>query len=126
MISTVAVCYHTPEGYVKQDGDGYMTQDTQSAQKALDADVESLLARLRRIEGQIRGIQRMLEEDRVCEDIVTQVMAARTALDQVSIHLLDHHVQRCLCSDVDPEEAMKSMQQTLKMWMRLGAPQAND
>lgn len=87
-------------------------------------DVQTLIARLKRVEGQIRGIQRMLEEDRVCEDIVTQVMAARTALDQVSIHILDQHVQRCMCSDNEPGEAMRNMQNALKMWMKLGAPQA--
>ena len=68
-------------------------------------EVETLVARLRRIEGQIRGIQRMLEEDRVCEDIVTQVMAARTALDQVSLLILDHHIQRCICSDEKPRKS---------------------
>lgn len=94
------------------------------SQQQTEPDVQTLLARLRRIEGQIRGIQRMLEEDRVCEDIVTQVMAARTALDQVSIHILDHHVQRCLCGDQPPEVALKSLQEALKMWMKLGAPQA--
>lgn len=99
---------------------------TQDAKMTMDAEVEGLVARLRRIEGQIRGIQRMLEEDRVCEDIVTQVMAARTALDQVSILLLDHHVQRCMCSDETPEAAMRNMQQALKLWMRLGAPQASE
>lgn len=98
---------------------------TQEAKTTTEADVESLVARLKRVEGQIRGIQRMLEEDRVCEDIVTQVMAARTALDQVSLLLLDHHVQRCLCSGNSPEESMRTMQNALKMWMRLGAPTAN-
>jgi DNA-binding FrmR family transcriptional regulator len=86
------------------------------------SEIDSLLARLRRVEGQIRGIQRMLEQDRVCEDIVTQVMAARTALDQVSILILDQHVQRCLCGDQSAEEALHSVQNALKMWMRLGAP----
>jgi CsoR family transcriptional regulator, copper-sensing transcriptional repressor len=99
-----------------------MTLD--SEQTKLDPEVENLVSRLKRVEGQIRGIQRMLEEDRVCEDIVTQVMAARTALDQVSVHLLDHHIQRCMCSDESPDAAMKNMQQALKLWMRLGAPQA--
>ena len=97
-----------------------------SEQTKLDPEVENLVSRLKRVEGQIRGIQRMLEEDRVCEDIVTQVMAARTALDQVSVHLLDHHIQRCMCSDESPDAAMKNMQQALKLWMRLGAPQAGD
>ncbi|MEO8457611.1 MAG: metal-sensitive transcriptional regulator, partial [Chloroflexota bacterium] len=94
--------------------------------KTSDPEVESLVSRLKRVEGQIRGIQRMLEEDRVCEDIVTQVMAARTALDQVSVRILDHHIQRCMCADAEPDEAMKSMQHALKLWMRLGAPQAGD
>ena len=89
-------------------------------------EVQSLLARLRRIEGQIRGIQRMLEEDRVCEDIVTQLMAARSSLDQVGLRLLEHHVERCLCDDAAPEEAVRNMQQALKMWMRMGAPEQHD
>ena len=97
-----------------------------SEEQTTTGNVESLLARLRRIEGQIRGIQRMLEEDRVCEDVVTQVMAARTALDQVSVLILDHHVQRCICSDQSAEDAMRTMQQALKMWMRLGAPTAGE
>ncbi len=89
-------------------------------------EVQSLLARLRRIEGQIRGIQRMLEEDRVCEDIVTQLMAARSSLDQVGLRLLEHHVERCLCDDEAPEQAVRNMQQALKMWMRMGAPEQHD
>ncbi len=89
-------------------------------------DVQGLLARLRRIEGQIRGIQRMLEEDRVCEDIVTQLMAARSSLDQVGVRLIEHHVERCLCDDEEPEQAARNMQQALKMWMRMGAPTQHD
>jgi DNA-binding FrmR family transcriptional regulator len=100
-----------------------MTQETDAA---TGSDVESLLARLRRIEGQIRGIQRMLEEDRVCEDIVTQLMAARSSLDQVGVRLLEHHVERCLCSDETPEQAARNMQQALKLWMRMGAPMQHD
>lgn len=97
---------------------------TVDSEQQTNPDVQTLIARLKRVEGQIRGIQRMLEEDRVCEDIVTQVMAARTALDQVSVHILDHHIQRCLRGDQPADEAMKSMQNALKMWMKLGAPQA--
>ncbi len=103
--------------------------DTDTKQKTnddLEQDVQSLLARLRRIEGQVRGIQRMLEEDRVCEDIVTQLMAARSSLDQVGLLLLEHHVERCLCNDEEPEQAVRNMQQALKMWMRMGAPKQQD
>ena len=104
-----------------------MDADTeQQTDDDLAQEVQSLLARLRRIEGQIRGIQRMLEEDRVCEDIVTQLMAARSSLDQVGVRLLEHHVERCLCSDEEPEQAARNMQQALKMWMRMGAPTQSD
>jgi len=104
-----------------------MDADTkQETDDDLGQEVQALLSRLRRIEGQIRGIQRMLEEDRVCEDIVTQLMAARSSLDQVGVRLLDHHVERCLCDDKSPEEAARNMQQALKMWMRMGAPTQND
>ncbi len=102
------------------------TDTKQQTDVDLEQEVQSLLARLRRIEGQIRGIQRMLEEDRVCEDIVTQLMAARSSLDQVGVRLLDHHVERCLCSDETPEQAIRNMQQALKMWMRMGAPKQQD
>ena len=104
-----------------------MDADTkQKTDDDLAQEVQSLLARLRRIEGQIRGIQRMLEEDRVCEDIVTQLMAARSSLDQVGLRLLEHHVERCLCDDESPEQAARNMQQALKMWMRMGAPTQHD
>ncbi|MCH7809283.1 MAG: metal-sensitive transcriptional regulator [Chloroflexi bacterium] len=104
-----------------------MDADTkQKTDDDLAQEVQGLLARLRRIEGQIRGIQRMLEEDRVCEDIVTQLMAARSSLDQVGVRLLEHHVDRCLCDDESPEQAARNMQQALKMWMRMGAPTQHD
>ena len=55
-----------------------------------------LLARLARIEGQVRGVARMVEEDRYCIDVVTQINAAGAALDKVGLGLLDGHVRHCL------------------------------
>src|SRR2546426_12702742 len=85
-----------------------------------EADVEALLTRLRRIEGQIRGIHRMLEEDRVCEDVVTQLMAARSSLDQAGLLIIDHHIDRCLVADRPSEEALRNLRQALRMWFRFG------
>jgi len=83
------------------------------------------LARLRRVEGQVRGLQRMIEEGRECEDVLTQLMAARSALEQVSLLLLDAHVHRCLLKDYAlPEETLHALLQTLRMWVRFGAPAA--
>ena len=57
---------------------------------------ESHLKRLRRIEGQIRGLQRMVDEDKYCIDILTQVSAATKALQSFSLELLDEHMAHCL------------------------------
>jgi DNA-binding FrmR family transcriptional regulator len=57
---------------------------------------DDYLKRLRRIEGQVRGLQRMIEEDTYCIDVLTQVAAATKALQSVSIGLLDEHVRHCV------------------------------
>jgi DNA-binding FrmR family transcriptional regulator len=60
------------------------------------ASKEQLLARLRRIEGQVRGIERMVEEDRYCIDVLTQISAAQAALEKVALGLLDGHARECV------------------------------
>jgi DNA-binding FrmR family transcriptional regulator len=57
---------------------------------------EQLLNRLARIEGQVRGIGRMVEEERYCIDVLTQINAIRAALDKVALGLLDDHARHCL------------------------------
>ena len=59
-------------------------------------DKETLTKRLHRIEGQVRGLERMIEEDRYCIDILTQIAAVRTALEQVGAKLLEDHVTHCV------------------------------
>ena len=60
------------------------------------ASKQQLLARLRRIEGQIRGIEGMVEDDRYCVEILTQISAAQAALDKVALGLLDDHTHHCV------------------------------
>ncbi len=86
------------------------------------AEAETLLARLRRIEGQIRGIHRMLSEGRMCEDVLTQLMAARSGLDQVGLLIMDHHIENCLLSGLPSEAGLRNLQQALRLWLRFGAP----
>ena len=62
---------------------------------------QQILTRLKRIEGQIRGIQRMIEEERECEAIAAQLLAARAALDKVSLHIMTHHIEGCLRGATD-------------------------
>jgi DNA-binding FrmR family transcriptional regulator len=75
---------------------------------AKDDSTEAILRRLHRVEGQIRGVIRMVEEGKGCEDILTQVAAARSAIDRVGIHILTHRMRECLKGrPVDsPEEAV--------------------
>ena len=61
-----------------------------------DAAVQAHLKRLRRIEGQVRGIQRMVEEEKYCIDVLTQVSAATKALQALALSLLDDHMAHCL------------------------------
>lgn len=59
-------------------------------------DKEELLGRLRRIEGQVRGLQRMVENDKYCIDILTQISAASNALKKVAVELLEDHIRHCV------------------------------
>ncbi len=59
-------------------------------------DKDAYLMRLRRIEGQVRGLQRMIEEDKYCIDILTQVSAVTGALQSVALGLLDEHLSHCV------------------------------
>ena len=72
------------------------------------ADKESLVRRLHRIEGQVRGIERMVDDDRYCIDILTQISAVTTALESVAFRILDDHVNHCVAGALasgDPVEA---------------------
>jgi CsoR family transcriptional regulator, copper-sensing transcriptional repressor len=60
---------------------------------------DELLRRLARVEGQVRGVSRMIEEDRYCTDVVTQIAAIQAALDKISLGLLDGHARHCLLGE---------------------------
>jgi DNA-binding FrmR family transcriptional regulator len=70
-------------------------------------DKAAVLARLRRIEGQVRGLQRMVESDTYCIDVLTQVAAATRALQGVALQLLDEHLRHCVVegSAAEPDRA---------------------
>jgi CsoR family transcriptional regulator, copper-sensing transcriptional repressor len=57
---------------------------------------QDYLTRLRRVEGQVRGLQRMINEDTYCIDVLTQVAAVQRALDAVAVRLLDEHIRHCV------------------------------
>ena len=67
-----------------------------AASRGYTATKEDLLKRLNRAEGQVRGVTRMVEEDRYCIDVLTQISAAQAALDRIALGLLDGHTRHCL------------------------------
>jgi len=81
------------------------------------AQVKRLRDRLRRAEGQVRGVQRMLDEDRPCEEVVTQLLAARSALDQVIREVLSERVSECVMT-LPPEEARAAVSRAVGLLVR--------
>jgi DNA-binding FrmR family transcriptional regulator len=83
--------------------------------RGYSASREQLLARLRRIEGQVGGIERMVTEDRYCIDVLTQISAVQAALDKVALGLLDDHAHHCVIGgeasdrDAKTEELMAAV-----------------
>jgi DNA-binding FrmR family transcriptional regulator len=77
------------------------------------ADKEQLAKRLARIEGQVRGISRMVDEDRYCIDVLTQISAIQAALDKVALGLLDGHARHCLVDGgggpTDPDDRVEEL-----------------
>lgn len=81
---------------------------------------DEYLRRLRRIEGQVRGLQRMVDEDAYCIDVLTQVSAATKALQGVAIGLLDEHVRHCVRNaGDDPEESERMISEATSAIERL-------
>ncbi len=84
-------------------------------------DKEALIKRLHRIEGQVRGVERMVEEDRYCIDILTQIAAVSTALEAVAIKILDEHVRHCVAGALasgDEAEAEAKTEELLQAVQR--------
>ncbi len=79
---------------------GMLTAVDEVVRRGYSEDKESVLKRLRRIEGQVRGLQRMVEEDRYCIDILEQISAATRALQSVALQLLEDHMGHCVAEAV--------------------------
>jgi DNA-binding FrmR family transcriptional regulator len=81
-----------------------MATDTRTT-RGYTATKDQLLKRLRRIEGQVRGIEGMVEQDRYCIDVITQISAVQAALDKVALGLLDDHARHCVMPAEGEEQA---------------------
>ncbi len=84
-------------------------------------DKRAIRTRLRRIEGQVRGIQKMVEEDRYCIDVLTQVSAVRAALDEVALRLLAEHTEHCVTEAIragDGTEKVRELNHAVERLVR--------
>ncbi len=90
--------------------------------RGYSATKDQLLKRLRRIEGQVRGVEGMVDDERYCIDVITQISAIQAALDKVALGLLDDHAQHCIVrgEDVDPEEMTHELMGAVARLMRRG------
>jgi DNA-binding FrmR family transcriptional regulator len=85
-----------------------MSPETPIPNRGYSASKDQLITRLRRIEGQVGGIQRMVTEERYCIDVLTQISAVQAALDKVALGLLDDHAHHCVMGAKDDERDDKT------------------
>ena len=96
---------------------------TSTAKHGYSATREQLLNRLRRVEGQVRGVERMVEEERYCIDVITQIAAVQAALDKVALGLLDDHARHCVLgggAEGRPEELSDELMAVVGRLLRRG------
>lgn len=83
-------------------------------------DAAALAKRLNRIEGQVRGIARMVDEDRYCIDVLTQVAAVQSALDALARKLLEHHLHGCVARAIKSGDGASAIDEALAVIRRFG------
>ena len=88
------------------------------SQPAYAASKEQIQKRLSRIEGQVRGVGRMVEEERYCIDVLNQIQAIEAALDKVALGLLDQHARSCVANATDHPEKVAEMMEAVGRFMR--------
>jgi len=82
---------------------------------------QDVLPRLKKIEGQIRGIHKMIEKERYCIDIINQVTAAQRALDQVSLKVMQRHIESCVTDAIKSDESgpiIEELMETIYKFIR--------
>lgn len=95
--------------------------ETKERRKHRETDeYQKLINRLNRIEGQVRGVKKMVEDERYCVDIITQVAAIRAALDSFNRQLLEAHIHTCVVEDIknDKAESVDELCQLISKMMK--------
>ena len=98
-----------------------MTKIVEKQVHGYTKDKEALVKRLHRIEGQVRGVEKMVEDDRYCIDVLTQIAAVNTALESLAFKILDEHVRHCVAgalSSGDEADAQTKTEELLEAVQR--------
>lgn len=109
--------HYTPQGYLG----GSLAATKGAPVHGYSESKDAYLKRLRRVEGQVRGIAKMVDDDKYCIDILTQVSAVTKALQSVAVGLLDQHVRHCVTNAAanDPEHVDEMVGEATKAIERL-------
>jgi DNA-binding FrmR family transcriptional regulator len=86
-----------------------------------EEEIESLIKRLKRIEGQVRGVQKMVEDNRYCIDILVQISAIQAALKKVGFNLLERHANHCVSKAIregNGEESIQELMEVVKQFSK--------
>ena len=83
--------------------------ETAAATHGYTPQKDQLIKRLRRIEGQVRGIAKMVDEDRYCVDVLQQISAAKAAIDKVALGVLEDHVRNCMIAGATDQQRREEM-----------------
>jgi len=95
-----------------------MEADAADVSKLTGESTARIVNRLARIEGQVRGIRRMVEDGKDCEQILTQLSAIRSALDGVGVNLISHHMKECLEDEISVEIDPLAMEKAFEIFLR--------
>ena len=86
-----------------------------------EQEIERIIKRLKRIEGQVRGVQKMVEDNRYCIDILVQISAIQAALNKVGLNLLERHVNHCVAKAIregSGEESIRELMDVIKQFSK--------
>ncbi|ACJ33589.1 metal-sensing transcriptional repressor [Anoxybacillus flavithermus] len=86
-----------------------------------EEEIENIMKRLKRIEGQVRGVQKMVEDNRYCIDILVQISAITAALNKVGLNLLERHVSHCVSKAIregSGEESIRELMDVIKQFSK--------
>jgi DNA-binding FrmR family transcriptional regulator len=81
---------------------------------------EQVLTRLRKVEGQVRGLQRMVSDGRDCDAILTQLMAARAALDKIALSVAGQHLEQCVGILLEQPDGKIKIMRTMELFLKFG------